>query len=311
MVIWVTNPNVKLAGAWGEHTTNQGGDTTSVATPGLDAGTGIPPQPLFDGGKAASLAVDADGDGYISPGDTIEYDIRINNISHVPVPDIVVKDNLPTDTTYVPGSTQYRVSSGGGVYGSFTAIPDAAGPSLPLAGAGFTISTLPVGEQAQVVFRVVIDSYADLTSGATRIVNIGSLSAVGITWPIRAETPLYGRIGDRVWTDANGNGIQDAGEPGLAGVTVNVRRATDNTVAGTTTTNASGLWSVSGLPPGDYYVEFVPPSGYSFTQPDQGGDDATDSDAEHDDRPHGDDHALLRRDRHHLGRRPLPACHPR
>ena len=64
------------------------------------------------------------------------------------------------------------------------------------------------------------------------------------------------------------------GEPGLAGVTVNVRRATDDTVAGTTTTDASGLWSVSGLPPGDYYVEFVPPSGYSFTQPDQGGDDA-------------------------------------
>ena len=128
MVIWVTDPSVKLAGAWGEHTTNQGGNATSGATPGLDAGTGIPPQPLFDGGKAASLAVDTDGDGFISPGDTIEYDIRINNISHVPVPDIVVKDNLPADTTYIPGSTQYRVSSSGGVYGSFTTIADAAGP---------------------------------------------------------------------------------------------------------------------------------------------------------------------------------------
>ena len=125
----------------------------------------------------------------------------------------------------------------------------------------------------------MIDSYADLTPGATRIVNTGSLAAVGITWPIRAETPLYGGISDRVSTDTNGNGIQDAGEPGLAGVTVNVRRATDNTVAGTATTNASGLWSVSGLAPGDYYVEFVPLSGYGFTQPDQGGNDATDSDA--------------------------------
>ena len=58
-----------------------------------------------------------------------------------------------------------------------------------------------------------------------------------------------------------------------------MRRATDDTIVGTTTTNASGVWSVSGLAPGDYYVEFVPPSGTSLTQPDQGGNDATDSDA--------------------------------
>ena len=279
MVIWVTNPSVKLAGAWGEHTTNQGGGTTSAATPGLDAGTGIPPQPLFDGGKIASLVVDADGDGFISPGDTIEYDIRINNVSHVPVPDIVVKDNLPADTTYVPGSTQYRVSSGGGVYGSFIAIADAAGPSLPLAGTGFTISTLPVGEQAQVVFRVVIDSYAESDTGRheNRQHRLPLCRGHHVAHPRRnpAIRPHRRPRLDRHQRQRH----PGRGEPGLSGVTVNVRRATDNTVAGTTTTNASGLWSVSGLAPGDYYVEFVPPSGYSFTQPDQGGNDATDSDA--------------------------------
>ena len=48
--------------------------------------------------------------------------------------------------------------------------------------------------------------------------------------------------------------------------------------AGTTTTNASGIWSVSGLTPGEYYIEVVPPNGYSFAQPNQGGNDALDSD---------------------------------
>jgi SdrD B-like domain/Domain of unknown function DUF11 len=39
-----------------------------------------------------------------------------------------------------------------------------------------------------------------------------------------ATTPSI-EIGDRVWRDDNGNGIQDAGEPGLAGVTVNLLEA--------------------------------------------------------------------------------------
>ena len=34
-----------------------------------------------------------------------------------------------------------------------------------------------------------------------------------------------------------------------------------------------------GLPAGSYSVAFVPPAGYSFTTPDQGGDDTADSDA--------------------------------
>ncbi len=36
----------------------------------------------------------------------------------------------------------------------------------------------------------------------------------------------------------------------------------------------------TGLTPGNYYLQFVPPSGFDFTSPDQGGDDAKDSDAD-------------------------------
>ena len=38
----------------------------------------------------------------------------------------------------------------------------------------------------------------------------------------------YASIGDRVWLDANGNGVQDAGESGMAGVTVELFDGDDN-----------------------------------------------------------------------------------
>jgi hypothetical protein len=70
-------------------------------------------------------------------------------------------------------------------------------------------------------------------------------------------------IGDRVWDDLNGNGQQDGGEPGIANVTVKLFTA-GGSLVGTTSTNASGLYSFTGLVPGSYNVEFVKPAGYAF-----------------------------------------------
>jgi hypothetical protein len=68
-----------------------------------------------------------------------------------------------------------------------------------------------------------------------------------------------GAIGDTVWQDNNGNGLQDAGEPGIQNVSVQLWRDTNNdgtgdTLVGTTTTNASGNYYFTGLPAGDYVV---------------------------------------------------------
>ncbi len=48
-----------------------------------------------------------------------------------------------------------------------------------------------------------------------------------------------GSVGDFVWNDLNKDGVQDAGEPGIAGVTVRLVNATTNTVVATTTTDAT------------------------------------------------------------------------
>jgi hypothetical protein len=52
-------------------------------------------------------------------------------------------------------------------------------------------------------------------------------------------------VGDRVWRDTDGDGVQDDNERGIAGVVVRLVSATTGVVAATTTTSADGLYSFS------------------------------------------------------------------
>ncbi len=63
-------------------------------------------------------------------------------------------------------------------------------------------------------------------------------------------------VGDRVWKDANANGLQDSGEVGISGVTVQLLNS-GGTVIATTTTNSSGNYSFGGLAAGTYTVKIV------------------------------------------------------
>ena len=85
-------------------------------------------------------------------------------------------------------------------------------------------------------------------------------------------------IGDYVWNDTDRDGIQDAGEPGISDVTVDLYDCAGNQID-TTTTDANGFYSFE-VDAGDYYVEFTLPSGMVFSPMDVGADDAIDSDAD-------------------------------
>jgi len=99
-------------------------------------------------------------------------------------------------------------------------------------------------------------------------------------------------IGDTVWEDLNGDGLQDTGEPGLADVTVTLLNA-DGTpatdVSGnpmTMVTDQNGNYEFASLLPGDYAVQFTPPTGYDPSPQDGTNDqqpatsDQSDSDAD-------------------------------
>ncbi|HRO09706.1 MAG TPA: SdrD B-like domain-containing protein, partial [Saprospiraceae bacterium] len=88
---------------------------------------------------------------------------------------------------------------------------------------------------------------------------------------------MLSEIGNFVWHDLNGNGVQDLGELGLAGVQVNLYRA-NGAYVGTVYTDASGYYLFDHLYSGDYYLEFKTPAGYDKTFFKRGGDISKDSD---------------------------------
>ncbi len=100
-----------------------------------------------------------------------------------------------------------------------------------------------------------------------------------IYFPLESQPPPLAAIGDYVWYDMNQDGIQDEGEMGVPGVTVELLDCMGNVLA-TTTTDENGLYLFDGLQPGDYNIHFVIPDGWMLSPQDQGGDDALDSDAD-------------------------------
>ncbi len=80
-----------------------------------------------------------------------------------------------------------------------------------------------------------------------------------------------GAISSTIYVDANGNGIQDAGEPPLVGATVVIVGAGPDGIMGTADdinygmfTDAAGNFTQGGLEPGTYNIYIALPSGFNF-----------------------------------------------
>ncbi len=84
-----------------------------------------------------------------------------------------------------------------------------------------------------------------------------------------------GSIGDYIWNDQNGDGVQDGGEPALSGVAVELQYTgcTPSLDCPATTTDGSGAYGFSNLGPRTYTVVVTPPSSMTATYDDDGGND--------------------------------------
>ncbi len=197
-----------------------------------------------------------DGDSWeesttIPVGGTAEFKIVVTNTGNVDLTDVTVTDPLAPDCELYIGDlaagATYESSPGIDYYtGNVTNVTDS-----------FTN------------FAYVTGKYGDIT------VNDDDPAQVVVG-------EISGAIGDFVWYDINGNGIQDSGEPGIGNVIVELYTA-GNLVTPIATTNtfaADGSYLFTGLAPGDYVVKFIAPDNYDPTQQDQGTDDALDSDAD-------------------------------
>ena len=134
---------------------------------------------------------------------------------------------------------------------------------------GFDFTDANVGDDAT-------DSDAN-DSGFTDQVTLESGdSNLTVDAGIVAEPVIPATVGDTIFLDKDGDGIQDAGEEGIAGVTVDLKDE-DGNVLRSTVTDSNGNYQFV-VDPGTYSLGVTAPRGMKLSPLDQGGNDSTDSD---------------------------------
>jgi hypothetical protein len=127
------------------------------------------------------------------------------------------------------------------------------------------------------------DSDADPTTGATGQIDLvpgSKFTTIDAGMYSTSAANTVGALGNFVWYDTDRDGIQDSGEPGVAGAKVTLYNSSGSAVA-TTSTDATGFYLFPNLSPANYSVGFSNlPANYMFSAKDQGGDDNADSDAD-------------------------------
>ncbi len=220
-----------------------------------------------------------------SIGDYVWFDTNQNGIQEPSEPGVAGVTVTLTGTNGLGQAVSLTTQTNGSGFYSFSNLLGGTSSNYtvtftPPAGYSFTLPNQGTGPLA--------DSFdSDAVGGVATVTGLsgdnGTVDA-GLYLPGNAKPA---RIGDRVWYDTDGDGIQDLGEPGLAGVTVKLYVDTDqngipdsSTPVATTVTDGNGNYEFAGLPAGSYVVEFVSPAvGYTRSPQDVGGNDNLDSDA--------------------------------
>ena len=242
---------------------------------GAHAGNGVQDpdetSPAVDGASVV-LECDIDGDGF-NGGDDVSATTTTDASGAYYFKDGDASlSNFPTATWdsslhIIPRNTSCRVL----VDYTQTAITDACGPnSIP--------TTLNNGQAANADLN---DSDGDPA--------VGSSNQMGVVFTTGASGEndhsfdfgfqQAASLGDFVWWDLDEDGLQDANETGIEGVTVHLQDPDGNEVD-STLTDAGGHYLFDNLVPGDYTVVFDKPGNdWNLTQPNQG-NDSSDSDAD-------------------------------
>ncbi len=210
----------------------------------LDSNT---PVTLADGGT--HLNADFGYEGTNSIGDTVWLDINGDGIQGVGESGL---GGVTVQLTWA-GEDGILGTADDDVFGMQTA-PDGT----------YLFDGLPPGDYVVVVAGLpgsltnTFDEDGDLDSSTPVTLNDGDLH-------LTADFGYQGNnsIGDTVWYDVTGDGIQDPGEPGIEGVDIAVTwygpdglpGGTDDVVYPTVTTDPAGDYLVEGLPDGNFGVQ--------------------------------------------------------
>ncbi|MCB9020073.1 MAG: hypothetical protein H6546_07065 [Chitinophagales bacterium] len=147
---------------------------------------------------------------------------------------------------------------------------------------GFVISPRDAG-LSDVFDSDAVSIVSDPLYGWTIVTDLTS-NEVDLSWDmgLYEDENIGASLGDTVWFDSDGDGIQDANEDGVAGVTVTLWSVGGDGMVGggddsqitSQLTDMNGYYLFDGLDAGTYYVMVLLPDGYSFTTQDATGDGA-------------------------------------
>lgn len=232
------------------------------STPANDSNGSIATVTLGPGGNS-DLTIDF---GFVPPasgiiGDFVWSDLNGNGIQEVGEPGL---ENILV-TLDGPGGAQMAFTDATGFY-QFTGLS---------AGSYSVTAATPPGTSPSPTAALGSNSAND-SNGSPAAVTLATNSSSDFTIDFGFVMLPTGALGDFVWSDTNANGLQDSGEPGISGVTVQLKNSS-GTVIQTTTTNASGVYLFTGLGAGTYTVVVTTPPSYTASPSNAGTDTAIDS----------------------------------
>ena len=235
--------------------------------------------------------IDSDRDGVQDPGETPVagvtvrlYDATGTTLLGTAITNAAGEYYFASNVTEVAAGDNDHVGGGLSAGSAFVVRfdnPADYAPGGPLDGYSLTLqdSTDPVTSLDNSVDSdaAEVSSYPQITTSTIRPGVNDHTYDVGFNKPSVS-------VGDYVWWDSDKDGIQDAGEQGIAGVTLTLTNVDGTPVVDvngrpvtTTTTDANGRYSFDNLPLGQYKVTVTPPGGYRATTANSGSDTGVDS----------------------------------
>ena len=172
----------------------------------------------------------------VLPGQTFDYRVQVTNNGPSGAMAVFATDTLPSEVEFVSASRN-SCSHNAGVVGCDLGAM-AAGQSKNFS---ITVRVKAGTGEGTFINVVEVENREDPNTGPQET----DLSNNRDDEP---TSVLLGSIGDFVWHDFNRDGVQDPGEPGIAGVTVTLDCGGGTVDA---VTDAGGLYLFGSLPPGD------------------------------------------------------------
>jgi LPXTG-site transpeptidase (sortase) family protein len=216
-----------------------------------------------------------DANGRVEPGQVVTYTVTVRNVGTGVAQNLIIEDLMPAGWTYVPNSSTLGLAAIGNPTIAGQALTwnldTLVNPDPVLNGVGALVLTY----QATAPNPLVGSPYTNLAEASGNdamgnpIPEDNTDHVTGDTDPTDdAATTLTAAavVQGVVWHDIDGDGVIDAGETGIGGVTVQLYDA-GGTLIGTTTTSSTPI-TYGGVtyPVGTYLFTDLPPGNYTIIE---------------------------------------------